>query len=108
MSQPRYQSGCAVGRAVELVRAPLPDRVDLDQPAERDEDGEDEEHEPRRAQGVPGPHRRADGVALAPAATRELRVMVARDEREVQDDQRCHHRRHHEDVEDVEAALDSP
>jgi hypothetical protein len=96
----------AVGRAVDLVGAPLPDRVDLHEAAERDEDGEDEQHEPERAQGVAGPHRRADRVALAAAGARELGVVVAGDEREVQRDERRHDRREDEDVKDVEPALD--
>ena len=57
----------AVGRAVELVRAPLPHGVDLHEAAEGHEHRGHREEQAGRAQGVAGPHRRPDHVVLAAA-----------------------------------------
>ena len=75
ISQPRYQSGCApLVASAGSIRAPLPDRVDLDEPAEQHEHGGDAEQQRERAQGVRRPQRRADDVALGAARPAELGV----------------------------------
>ena len=46
ISQPRYQSGWAPLPPVDLVRPPLPDRVDLHEAAEQHEHGRDGDSRP--------------------------------------------------------------
>src|SRR5919201_3392556 len=78
----------AAGREARFVWPPLPDRVDLNQAAEQGERRADGEEQPDRAQGVAGPERRPNDVAFAAPWPRELRVVLAHDDRQVDRDQR--------------------
>lgn len=58
-----------------MIRAPLPDRVDLDEPSEQKKHRGDREQQANRAQRVGRPHRSANNIALSlPAPRRGSRL----------------------------------
>ena len=104
ISHPMYQSGCA----------PFSDRYGWYgphcqigliwmRPPIRNRTAGDREQQPDRAQRVGRPHRRADDVALAPARSGELRVVLAHDDRQVDRDQDRQRDRNQQHVDDLEA-----
>ena len=106
-SQPMYQSGCdAAETCAGVERAEHPDRVDLHQAAEEAQHRGDEEEQAECLRRVRRPHPLADDVVLLASRARELRVLVAHDERQVGAEQHRDERRHDQDVDHVEAADD--
>src|ERR1700760_260769 len=66
----------AVLRQVRVVRAPLPDGIDLDEAAHQKQHGGHGEHEAQGPQRVRRPHRRPHDIALAPARPGELGMVL--------------------------------
>ena len=86
-----------------FVGAVLPHRVDLHQPAEQEQHGRGREQHAQRAERVGRPQRRADHVALRAPGARELGVLLAHDDRQVQADQRHDDHRDDEDMDDEQS-----
>ena len=90
-----------------MVRPPEPDRVDLDQAAEQEENGGDGQCERDRARRIGGECRHADDALLRMArAHPELRVVAADDQQQMQGEQNRNQDREQEDVRDVHPSLE--
>ena len=102
-----YQSGWDADAHLGRVERPVePDRVDLGQAAERGEHRGDEEEQADRLGRVGRPQPLADDVVLACGPARELRVLLAHEDREVRAEQHGDERRDEQDVDDEEPGDD--
>jgi hypothetical protein len=75
-----------------VVRPIEPDRVDLDQPAKKRRETEDDEEEPAGLRRIDRQERSADDVPVGLTRSRILRVLLVEDEQQVDGDQGDHQR----------------
>ena len=92
----------AVRRLRDVVRPPLPDRVDLDETAEQEQHRGGREQQPNGLRRLTGERRRAAHLLLRLPTLRELRV-VPRSDEQVHAEQQSDQDREQENVRDVHA-----
>lgn len=105
-AKPMYQSGCVPAETGRVVRAVVPDRVDLEEGRDQHDGAEDDEQVAAHLGHVDRHHRVAHDVVVRAAGAGELRVLVDDHQHQVHDDQRDHQHRQQQDVQRVEAADD--